>query len=265
VTDPVYALIFIALGLALMTAMVIPAPARAADNEDVIQLSLQGMACVAVIVMGGLALSGHPAQSTISGALAWLLVMPCLWLSRAPGAAEGWYEEEDEDDGGGGSPSPRRPSDPPAPDGRLPGLEPPVMPPAHGAWNAPQPAPVLATAARVKLLLAAQEAQRMQAAQDVQRRLAAAAGTQRPQPHTDPAEPLPAVVALPPPADAIAPAVVAPLHTPDPHDLRPTPRVRGDHRSIVHALAAVAHVQTRRRAGVDAVDGDRRSRHPAAR
>jgi hypothetical protein len=266
VTDPVYALIITFLLAALVTAMVVPAPVRAADREDVIQLSLQGAACVAIILMGALAMSGHPAESTVSGALAWLIVMPCLWLSRAPGPNDGWYEEEDDEDGGGGSPPPRRRPDPPAPDDRLPGLAPPAMPAARAAWTAPtpQPAPVLATAARVKLLLAAEEAQRTQAAQEVQRRLAAAAAP-RPQPQPAPVVAPPApVAALPEPVAAIAPdppAFQAPLHTPDPHDLRPAPRVRGDHRSIVHVLAAVVHASTRRRAAADRG----RRREPAAR
>jgi pyruvate/2-oxoglutarate dehydrogenase complex dihydrolipoamide acyltransferase (E2) component len=239
-TDPTYALIIAFVLVALVTAVVIPAPAHAPDNEESIQLSLQGAACALIILMGALALSGHHAESTISGAVAWLLVMPCIWLSRAPGSI--WSAEEEDDDDGGGSPTPRRPSAPPAPDDRLPGLRPPAVPGGHSVWaaNAAQPAPLVATAARVRLLLAAQEAERLQATGEVQRLLAAAAALPQPQPQPQP-EPAAAIVPEP------APAAPMPLHWPDPHDLQPAPRERADHRTIVHLIAAVAHAQGRRR------------------
>jgi len=59
------------------------------------------------------ALAHLPVHSAASEALAWLTVMPCLWMARAPLPAEG-YEDEDEDDDGG-EPWPRWPGAPPSP------------------------------------------------------------------------------------------------------------------------------------------------------
>jgi len=246
-TDPVYALILLGLALALLVATVAPAPEHPTDDEAGVGLALISAGCVAALAMGVLALLALPAASAVLGAIAWLLVMPCVWLARAPQAQEEWAdeeEEEEEDDDGGGSPSPYAPPAPPAPDDRLPGVPPSAAPaswtpaPATAApasWTpAPAPAPVPATAARVQCLLAEQEAQRLLAAREVERILAAAALTPPPPPAT------PRVVAPPP---------VPPAHPPTQPRLRPGPRIRDDHPSIVHALAAVAHARTRRRAG----------------
>ncbi len=149
--DPVYAIVLTSLALALLAVMLLPAPSRPPAAEAGIQLGLLSLGCLTVIVMGTFALTDHHEESTICGAIAWLLVMPCVWLSRAPRPDGEW--EEDEDDGGGGSPSPQWPSDPPAPDDRLPGLQPPmtapprtVLPPVPAA--AP-PVPVVATALKL--------------------------------------------------------------------------------------------------------------------
>ena len=250
--DPVYALIFVGLALALLVAALIPAPQRPAEEDAGVGLALLSAGCVAALVMGVLALLGLPVATAAVGAVAWLLVMPCIWLARAPQPYDdGWYEE-DEDDGGGGSAPPHAPSAPPAPDDRLPGLQPPVAAATHTAWApAPQPAPVLATAARTQRLLAAQEAERLLAAQEVQRVLAAAAQIPLPQ---APAPPAPAPVAPEP----VAPA---PLHTPQWPSVAPPPRVRADHRSVAHILATFAHARTGRQA---ATAEKRRARARAA-
>lgn len=240
-TDPVYALLFTALVTALGTALLIPAPAGPAadddDDEARIQVALLGAGCAATVAMGILALAGRPAESTVCGAIAWLLVMPCVWLARAPRPAGEWGDEEEDDDGGG-SPPPHAPSAPPAPDDRLPGLQPPTVPAAPPARAAPQPAPVMATAAKVQRLLAAQEAERLAAAREVERLLAAAALIALSQPERADAGAEPPTPAAPPPA---------PVHATQRRRLSPAPRVRADHRSIVHVLAALAHADRRRR------------------
>lgn len=243
--DPVYAIVLTALGLALLTVMVIPAPSRPPAAEAGIQLALLSAGCITVIVMGAFALTDHHEQSTICGAIAWLLVMPCVWLSRAPRPYEEW--EEDEDDGGGGSPSPQWPSDPPAPDDRLPGLQPPLTAPARAAL-APVPAaaprvPVVATAVKVQRLLAAQAAERVRAADEVRALLAAQAAAP---PAADP-----------PPAGEPRPV---PLHAMQPR-VHPAPRARAEHGSIEHVTAAEPHGRAPRRSATarrrSASDGSR--------
>jgi hypothetical protein len=245
--DPTYALILTALALALLTVMLIPAPARPPDREAGIQLALLSAGCVTVIVMGAFALTYHHQECAICGAIAWLLVMPCVWLSRAPRPYGEWDEDEDD---GGESPSPQWPSDPTAPDDRLPGLQPPMMPPARAArpafapppvpvmaMAAPPPVPVMATAVRVQRLLAAQKAERVHAANEVQWLLAATAALPL-------AQAVAAAAADPPP---VSEPQRIPVHAMQSR-LHPTPRRRAEHRSIVHLLAVAAHGPTRRRA-----------------
>ncbi len=82
--DPVYAIVLTSLALALLAVMLLPAPSRPPAAEAGIQLALLSLGCLTVIVMGAFALTHHHEESTICGAIAWLLVMPCVWLSRAP-------------------------------------------------------------------------------------------------------------------------------------------------------------------------------------
>jgi pyruvate/2-oxoglutarate dehydrogenase complex dihydrolipoamide acyltransferase (E2) component len=159
-TDPSHVLIFAALVFALLTAMVLPPPAEPADDRAEGPLVLLGAGCVAVIAMGVLALLGQPAQSAVCGAIAWLLVMPCVWLARAPRPAGGWGDDAEDDDGGG-SPPPHRPSAPPAPDDRPDGLRP--APVTQVAWTAPRTAPVMATAAKLRLMQATAREQQLAA------------------------------------------------------------------------------------------------------
>ena len=249
--DPNLAYIFVGLALALVLAATIPAPTRPVDDQAAVFQGLIAIACAIALIMGGLALAGLAVASTLVGAVAWMVVMPCVWLSRAPRPPEEqWGDEQEEDDDGGGSPSPFAPSAPPAPSDRRPDFGVPVTAAVPLTWTpAPQPAPVLATATRAQRLIAAQEAQRLLAAQEVQRLLAAqrfdAARAAME------AERLLALTAAaaPQPSDALpdAPSTPAPLHTPEWPQLRPAVRARADHRTITHALAAVGHACTRRR------------------
>jgi hypothetical protein len=120
--DLVYAL-FLFLTLALLLALLAPPPERQPVAEGGIHVTLLCAGCVATILTGSLALADLAAPAAVCGVAAWLLVMPCVWLARAPRLDEGWEEEEDEDDGGG-SPLPFGPSAPPAPDDRPGGLRP---------------------------------------------------------------------------------------------------------------------------------------------
>lgn len=225
--DPLYALIFVGPAVALLVATLMPAPESPAEDDAEVGLALLAAGCVAALVMGVLALLGLPVATAAVGAVAWLLVMPCIWLARAPQPlGDDPYDEGDDD--GNGSPPPRTPCTPPAPDDRLPGRQPATAAPARPAWtSAPQPAPVLATAARTQRLLVAREAERMRAAQEVERLLAAAAGI-----------PLPQASPAPAPLHDHALPRLAPF---------PPPRPRADDRAAVHAVAAAAHPRTRRR------------------
>lgn len=229
--DPAYLLVSLGLALALLVAMTLPAPSRPAEEHADWGLGLIVVSCAAAFAMGVVALLGHAVASVVLGATAWLLVMPCVWLARAPEPLDdGWYEEEEDDDGG--SPTPQHPWAPPAPDERRPAAA-----PAQVAWTpAPQPAPVVAMSARVQRLLAAQQAERLLAAQEVERLLAAAAQI-----------PLPEIPSVPAPQTA-----PTPLHDPAWPQLTAPPRPRGDHRSIAHILATAAHARTRRRAAAAA-------------
>ena len=59
-------------------------------------------ACIATLLMGAFAMSDHHVAAIIAGAAAGLIVVPCLWLARAPD----WREEEEDEDDDGGSPRP---------------------------------------------------------------------------------------------------------------------------------------------------------------
>jgi len=131
VTGGLYALIFAGIGISLLIALLAPAPAYDPDTDPDIPTSLLVAACVATLLMGAFALSDHHVAAIIAGAAAALIVVPCLWLARAPD----WWEDEDEDDDGG-SPRPASPFTPPAPDDRLPGLDPSGRVGAQGAWVA---------------------------------------------------------------------------------------------------------------------------------
>ncbi len=248
-TDPVFGLIAVALLFTLLVAMLIPAPSRPVEDGAGVGLGLIVGGCAAALVMGVLALAGLTIASAVLGAVAWLLVMPCVWMARAPQAAGGWYEEEEDDDGDdGGSPSPDAPAAPPVPSDDLPGLRPTATQPAAVTWTpAPRPVPVMGLAARVQQMLAAEEAQRMLAAQEVQRIVASA-----------PPVALPPAVAVPAVAPVVEPALAAaPVPQPEPGEprTRPAARVREDTRPVGHVLGAAAHARTRRRAAAR----DRRS------
>lgn len=113
--DVMFMLVFGGLVCVLLMAMVVPAPERPADNEADIHLQLLALGCLAIVLTGALALANRPTESIVFGAVAWLVVTPCVWLARAPQSAAGWDELEEDDDGGG-SPPPHSPSSPPAPD-----------------------------------------------------------------------------------------------------------------------------------------------------
>ena len=233
-TVSVYLLVGAGLALALLVATLIPPPTRPAEDGAGLGSGLLTAGCITAVVMGILALLGLPVATAALGAVAWLLVMPCVWLARAPRPLEdGWhYETDEDDDDGGGSPRPSGPYAPPASGEQHVGAQAPITALAPGPWMpARRPAPVMATAEKVQQMLAAQEAQRLLAAQEVERVLAAAAQI-----------PLPEGPAAPEPEPA------GPLHSPQWPRLQPAPRVRADHRSSGHAFAAVAHAHTRRRA-----------------
>jgi|GEM_PF-3303275 len=240
-SDPVFGLIVVALLVTLLVAMLTPAPSQPVEDDARLGLGLIVGGCVAALAMGVLALAGLTSASAVMGAVAWLLVTPCVWMARAPRAAGGWYEEEDDDDDGG-SPAPDAPAAPPVPSDTLPGLWPTATQPASVTWTPPpQPAPVMALGARVQQMLAAQETARLVAAQEVERILAAA----------PPPVPSPVVIpAVAPIAEPVLAPAIAPLHEPSTPPARPAPRVRDDHHSIAHEVAAVTHARTRRRAAL---------------
>jgi hypothetical protein len=131
VTGGLYALILAGIGIAVLVALLAPAPAYNPETEPDVPTSLLVGACVATLLMGAFALADHHVAAVIAGAAAGLIVVPCLWLARAPD----WWEDEDEDDDGG-SPRPGSPFAPPAPDDRLPGPDPSGRTGAQGAWVA---------------------------------------------------------------------------------------------------------------------------------
>ena len=233
-----YALIFAGLTVALLIALLAPAPAYNPDTEPDIPTGLLVGACIATLLMGAFALSGDHVAAMITGAAAGLIVVPCLWLARAPD----WWEEEDEDDDGG-SPRPGSPSDPSAPDDRLPGLDPAGRTGAQGAWvaapavsftPATAEAPLPAWAMRVGTPAWAM------AQPEPVAELPGAGGEQdlyEELPITDPVwEPVP--VTAPECEQGEAPAARRPR--------RSAKRVRGEHRSVAHLGArSGAHPRSR--------------------
>jgi len=243
VTAAVYALIVTILACTLLGALILPAPSRAARNEADVHQSLLAAASFMTLITGVLALQDHTAASAFCGAIAWLLVMPCVWLVRGPGPAGEWWEtDEDEDDDDGGSPRPHRPSAPPAPDDRLPGWRPSTPAAARPAWAAPRAtatasAPaiaVVATATRVQQMLAAAQASEPVAPPVPATAVRAGAV-------------VPALVPAPAPeAPVSAPAPETPCREP----VAQRPRVRGDHPSIAYVQTQPDHAGRRRRASI---------------
>jgi hypothetical protein len=214
VADLVY-VVFLFLTLALLVALLAPPPARTPVSEGSIHVTLLCAGCLATILTGSLALADLAAPAAVCGVAAWLLVMPCVWLARAPRLDESSGEEEDEDDGGG-SPRPLWPTTPPAPDDRPGGLRPTGSGSTGARWApAPARAPALVPAATATAAPVACSAQ-------------------------PPAEP------------AVAVATPAPAGEPAQRRLRrPARPVRGDHRSIVHVQhAGGTHEGRRRRANL---------------
>ena len=84
-----YALIFAGLAVALLIALLAPAPAYNPDTEPDIPTGLLVGACIATLLMGAFALSDHHVAAVITGAAAGLIVVPCLWLARASGLVGG--------------------------------------------------------------------------------------------------------------------------------------------------------------------------------
>ena len=233
-----YALIFAGLAVALLLATLAPAPAYAHHDEPDIPTGLLVAAGVATLLMGSLALSGHHLEAVISGAAAWLIVVPCLWLARAP---DGWEEEDEDDDGG--SPRPDSPLDPPAPDDRSPGLDPSAWTGAQGAW-APAPA-VSFTPATAEAPLPAWAMRQGSPAWAIAQADPVAAEPQvaggedefyEELPITEPVW-APAPVSAPECEQGEAPAGRLPR--------RPAPRMRGEHRSVTHLRRAGAHPRSR--------------------
>lgn len=137
----VYVLVFGGLFVALLAtvaAISVPAPRHAVEDEAGLSLTLLGLGSLATVITGVLALADLPVHSAVCGALACVIVIPCLWLARAP-LPPPQDADDDEDDDDGGTPPPVYPSAPPAPDDGLPSLGPPAMPAARPA-SAPAPA-----------------------------------------------------------------------------------------------------------------------------
>lgn len=147
VADLVY-LLFMFLTVVLLMALLAPPPSRAPAGESGVHVALLCAGCLATILTGAMALANFAAAAAVCGVAAWLLVMPCVWLARAPQLDEGWEEEEEDDDGG--SPQPLWPSAPPAPDDR-PDFGPSSLAPAGSLW-APVRAPVLVPVASAAAL-----------------------------------------------------------------------------------------------------------------
>lgn len=224
----VYTLVFTGLAVALLTAMIMPAPERVRANDAGVHLTLLAGGSLATVLTGLLALLDRPAGSAFCGAIAWLLVMPCVWLARAPRPAEEWGDESEDDDDGG-SPWPRRPSAPPAPDDRLPGLRPSGALSARAAWAPPRAIAPAATPTPAVASVGACFAQQAQTSE------LHATGAR-----TDLQEEL-----------AVAEAASEPVDTHPRLRARARP-TRADHRSIVHVRlhARDAHAGRRRRASL---------------
>jgi hypothetical protein len=125
--------IWIALTCSLVAVMVIPAPSPASANGAAHQALLTAV-CLATVAMGSLAWNDRYVEGAAFGVLAWLLVLPCLWLLRAPDGADGWREEDDDDDDDD-PPWPRSPSAPPTPEELFAGRIEPGLAAAHATWK----------------------------------------------------------------------------------------------------------------------------------
>lgn len=227
--DQDYVVLLALLCAVLLITAVIPAPARAPRHEVGANLTLLGVGAALAILAGVLALAQLPVHSAFCGSLAWLTVMPCLWMARGPWPAEGYDADEDEDDGGG-EPWSRWPGAPPSPDGRRPQLAPASLADVRVASARPVVRP--STAAHLQQPAVAS--------------------------HRLPPSPAPPAAAPPAPSAALAPgeaaAPPAAVESAVPsrrRRLSPRPRgERGDHRSIVHKRAAQPHTGRRRRASL---------------
>ncbi len=120
----------------MVAAISVPAPRQTVDAEAGVNLTLLGVGSLMTILTGVLALANLPVHSAVCGALACLIVIPCLWLARAPLPPQD--VEEGDDDDGGGTPGPQWPSAPSAPDDDgLPVLAPPAAMPSASPAFAP--------------------------------------------------------------------------------------------------------------------------------
>lgn len=216
--DQDYATIAALLCSVLLIALIIPAPTRPPRHEASVQLTLLGLGAALAILAGVYALAQLPVHSAGSGALAWLIVMPCLWLARAPRPAEGYgYENEEEDDDDGGEPEPHWPGAPPFPGGSCPERARAGLAGAGMAWARPTGRPL--TQAHLP-----------------QHAIA-----------SHPAVASAVVEADPAPASILASAEPAAAA----RRLKPRPRpARADHRSIVHVRTPAPHSGRRRRASL---------------
>jgi hypothetical protein len=231
--DVMFMLVFGGLVCVLLTAMVVPAPERAAENEADIHLQLLALGCLAIVLTGALALANRPTESIVFGAVAWLVVTPCVWLARAPQQAAGWDELEEDDDGGG-SPPPHSPSSPPVPDDVRADGAGGAAPTARGRWAA---APAL-TPAMVSAELALPA-------------WALAAPTTSATRAWMPPAPTPATGDVPtgwaPPAPALPAAAAPATSVAAAHGPRARRRLRGEHSELLGAGAADRHACGRRR------------------
>ena len=258
--DQDYATIAALLCSVLLIALIIPAPTRPPRHEVGLPLTLLGLGAALAILAGVYALAQLPVHSAGSGALAWLIVMPCLWLARGPRPAEGYgYEDEDDD---GGEPAPRWPGAPPFPGGNRPERARPGLASAGAAWAHSTGRPLTqaqlpqhAIASHPAAASAVGEASAVAAGNAVGEASAVAAGNavgetgavvQASAPAA-PGSPIPASD----PAPASIPVFAEPAAASRQRRLKPRPRpARADHRSIVHVRAAAPHSGRRRRASL---------------
>jgi len=260
VPDQDYATIAALLCSVLLIALIIPAPTRAPRHEVGMQLTLLGLGAALAILAGVYALAQLPVHSAGSGALAWLIVMPCLWLARGPRPAEGYGYEDEEEDDDGGEPEPRRPGAPPFPGGSRPERARAGLAGAGMAWARPTGRP-LTQAHLPQHAIASHPA----VASAVVEASAGAAGSAGAAASAVAAASIPAAASAVVQASA-PPAPESPIPTSDPapasisasaepaaaaRRLKPRPRpARADHRSIVHVRAAAPHSGRRRRASL---------------
>jgi hypothetical protein len=222
VSDQDYAVLAALLFTILLIAVIIPAPTRAPWHEAGMQTTLLGAGAAMAILGGVLALAHLPLHSAVCGALAWLVVMPCVWMVRGPAPAEGhgYGEGEDEDDDGG-EPWPRWPGTPLAPEGRRPELAPAGLAGVRSAFAPPAARPLTATHMPQHAIASAPPAA------------------------PDATSTVPTSATQPPGA----PCPVEPTAPTHQRRLKPRPRgQRADHHSIVHKRAAEPHIGRRRRA-----------------